>query len=337
MSDLTVVLINKNSGKYIKQTCLSVLSQNFENFRVFVLDSGSTDDSLEKIKSLKNDKIETFNLNKNINHHEAYLYGIKNVKTKYITFTTSTDGYIDNEWFSTAISELEADDRLSFVYANSLQRKNNERLSNINQEFYLNCKMPSHENFLPFYLATNYHINELNCVWSTKVINNLLDTPADVLHSFDPQNLNFDLFETLEFLAIKKGFLGKFINTIANYGREHEKSLSEKFGNMNNIAQTRKKKFADQRKFIFKNLNNITFKDRNIKEISYINKPSFINFYLTYIVYLIFFPQFKKAKPFYSLHFLFKKFFDLSYSKFWIVFLNVIVEKLKKNKFYTNK
>ena len=37
-------------------------------------------------------------------------------------------------------------------------------------------------------------------------------------HSFDPQNLNFDLFETLEFLAIKKGFLGN-INTIANYGR----------------------------------------------------------------------------------------------------------------------
>ena len=49
MSDLTVVLINKNSGKYIRQTCLSILSQNFENYRVFVLDSGSTDNSIEKL------------------------------------------------------------------------------------------------------------------------------------------------------------------------------------------------------------------------------------------------------------------------------------------------
>ena len=56
----------------------------------------------------------------------------------------------------------------------------------------------------------------------------------------DPQNLNFDLFETLEFLAIK-GFLGKFINTIANYGREHEKSLTEKISNLDNIARIRKK------------------------------------------------------------------------------------------------
>ena len=35
--------------------------------------------------------------------------------------------------------------------------------------------MPSHENFLPFYAATGYHINELNCVWSTKVVKNLIE------------------------------------------------------------------------------------------------------------------------------------------------------------------
>ena len=63
MSDLTVVLINKNSGKYIRQTCLRFIS-NFENYRVFVLDSGSTDNSIDKIKSLKNEKVEIFNLNK---------------------------------------------------------------------------------------------------------------------------------------------------------------------------------------------------------------------------------------------------------------------------------
>ena len=53
MSDLTVVMINKNSGKYIKQTCLSILSQNFDNFKVYLVDSDSTDNSLEKIKLLK--------------------------------------------------------------------------------------------------------------------------------------------------------------------------------------------------------------------------------------------------------------------------------------------
>ena len=49
---------------------------------------------------------------------------------------TTTDGYVDNQWFSTAISELENDESLSFVYANSIQRKNNENLNDINQKFF---------------------------------------------------------------------------------------------------------------------------------------------------------------------------------------------------------
>ena len=48
---------------------------------------------------------------------------------------TTTDGYVVNQWFSTAISELENDESLSF-YANSIQRKNNENLNDINQKFF---------------------------------------------------------------------------------------------------------------------------------------------------------------------------------------------------------
>lgn len=337
MSDLTVVMINKNSGKYIKQTCLSILSQNFDNFKVYLVDSDSTDNSLEKIKLLKNDKIKIFNVDKNVNTCDAYLHGIKNVNTKYITFTTSTDGYIDNEWFSTAVFELESDQKLSFVYANSLQRKRNQKLNSINQEFYLKCKMPSHENFLPFYAATGYHINELNCVWSTKVVKNIIEQPATNLYSFDSQNLNFDFFETLEFLAIKEGFLGKYINTIANYGREHEKSLTEKFNNMQNVSKTRNQISKARKRFILKNLRNFIFKDRDINKISYVNNSTKFNFFFQYFFYLIFFPQFKKIRPIYSLHFLFSKLINLIYQSFWLGFLNKIIEVFKNKKFFNYK
>ena len=67
---------------------------------------------------------------------------------------------------------------------------------------------------------------------------------------------------------------------------------------MDNIVRIRKKKFADQRKFIFKHFKNMTFKDRNIKEISYINSSSYINFYLSYIFYFFFFLNSKKQNLF---------------------------------------
>ena len=66
---------------------------------------------------------------------------------------------------------------------------------------------------------------------------------------------------------------------------------------MDNIVRIRKKKFENQKKFIFKHFKNMTFKDRNIKEISYINSSSYINFYLSYIFY-IFFSSIQKNKTF---------------------------------------
>ena len=117
MSDLTVVVINKNSEKYIRKSCLSILSQDYSNFEISIIDSSSTDNSIEQIKLINSNKIKIFNVGSDVNHHDAWLYGIKNVKTKYISFMTTTDGYIDNQWFSTAISEIEKDKRLSFIYS----------------------------------------------------------------------------------------------------------------------------------------------------------------------------------------------------------------------------
>ena len=81
MSDLTVVVINKNSGKYIRQSCLSILSQDYSNFEISITDSASTDNSIEQIKLINSNKIKIFNVDSDVNHHDAWLHGIKNVES----------------------------------------------------------------------------------------------------------------------------------------------------------------------------------------------------------------------------------------------------------------
>lgn len=335
MSDLTVVVINKNSGKYIRQSCLSILSQDYSNFEISITDSASTDNSIEQIKLINSDKIKILHVDSDVNHHDAWLHGIKNVESKYITFMTTTDGYIDNQWFSTAISELENDEKLSFVYANSIQRKNNENLNDINQKFFLKFNLPSHESFYPFYLATNYHINELNCIWATNVVKNLLKTKPDYLTSFDEKNVAFDLFETLEYLAIKNGFLGKYINTIANYGREHDNSLTSKYQMDQKLIRKRQEIVSQRRKAIFKNIKNkMIFQNRNFEEVSKINNINFLNFYISFLVYLIFFPHFKKQRPLYSLNYLFIKFKTIFFENILVKIINILLKKLQNKKYY---
>ena len=50
MSDLvTVITPMYNSGKYIEETLKSVISQTYENWELFIIDDGSSDNCVELV------------------------------------------------------------------------------------------------------------------------------------------------------------------------------------------------------------------------------------------------------------------------------------------------
>ena len=44
------------------------LSQDYKDFKIFLTDSASTDDSIEKIKLINSNKIKIFNVGSDVNH-----------------------------------------------------------------------------------------------------------------------------------------------------------------------------------------------------------------------------------------------------------------------------
>lgn len=49
---VTVVCISYNHGLYIKEALKSVFDQSYSEIQIIVLDDGSTDNSVEEVKSL---------------------------------------------------------------------------------------------------------------------------------------------------------------------------------------------------------------------------------------------------------------------------------------------
>ena len=334
MKKLTLVCINKNSGKFIKKSFKSFLSQDFEDFEIILLDSKSNDNSIELVQSLKSNKIKIVELDENVNNHEAFIKGVQLSNSKYITFSTSTDGYIDNEWFSKAVDILENDLSLSFIFANSIQRNLNSNLGLVNQKFYRHNCFPSHENFLPLYVSTSYHINELNCVWSTNIVKKILLK----LSEKELKSKTIDIFEFLEREIISNGYLGCYINTLANYGRVHHDSItSNDIKYDKNLLWQKQKIHLKFLRNLYKNirLKGFVFKDINSNEISKI-KPLDTRFMFLYYFYRIFYPSFKTRRPIYSMYFFYEKTLKL-FTKFIRKIVFPILNYINRIKFYIKK
>ena len=83
---------NFNKGKYLNKAINSVLNQSYKNWKLYIIDDFSNDNSsdiLKKIKKMK--KINIFQLKKNKGPSYCRNLGIKFSKSKYIAFLDSDD------------------------------------------------------------------------------------------------------------------------------------------------------------------------------------------------------------------------------------------------------
>jgi alpha-1,3-rhamnosyltransferase len=62
---VTVIIASYNHGPYIEQSILSVLAQTYPNIELLVVDDGSTDDSVERIRRLQNEHGFDFRVQEN--------------------------------------------------------------------------------------------------------------------------------------------------------------------------------------------------------------------------------------------------------------------------------
>jgi len=87
---VSVIIPLYNAEQFIIETIDSVLNQTYQNIEIIIVDDGSVDQSLERVKALTNHQIRWFKqMNKGAS--AARNYGLKEAKGDYIQFLDADD------------------------------------------------------------------------------------------------------------------------------------------------------------------------------------------------------------------------------------------------------
>ena len=97
MSSLVSVVIPVyNSAPYIKETINSVLRQTYSNIEIIVVDDGSTDNSIDIIKGIKDERIRIY-IQENQGPAAARNKGMELSLGAYIAFNDADDTWLENK------------------------------------------------------------------------------------------------------------------------------------------------------------------------------------------------------------------------------------------------
>ena len=90
---VSVIIPTYNRGHLINRAINTVLVQTFQDFEVIVVDDGSTDNTIEVVNRLSDDRVSLLKINENRGASFARNRGIELAAGRYIAFQDS-----DDEW-----------------------------------------------------------------------------------------------------------------------------------------------------------------------------------------------------------------------------------------------
>lgn len=110
---VSIITPSLNQGKYIEETILSVLAQDYENVEYIVIDGGSTDGTLDILR--KYDGRLTWRSEPDNGQSHAVNKGLRLARGSIIGWLNSDDTYTENA-VGEAVSFLKANPRHAMVY-----------------------------------------------------------------------------------------------------------------------------------------------------------------------------------------------------------------------------
>jgi GT2 family glycosyltransferase len=87
--EVAVVILNWNGRKHLQQYLPSVLATQYPNWRLYLIDNASTDDSVAFVKQTYGDQVTLVQLTENLGYAGGYQEGLKQIPASYYVLLNS--------------------------------------------------------------------------------------------------------------------------------------------------------------------------------------------------------------------------------------------------------
>jgi len=155
MARISVVIPSYNHEKFIAEAIQSVLDQTYQNFEIIIVDDGSTDGSIEQIRTFSDPRIKLILHKKNRGAAVAMRTALERAKGEYIAVLSSDDMFLpdklekqvkfldENPQYGAVFSYVEIIDEHGYPFTNQnhyyykkFEQQNRDRYQWLNHFFY---------------------------------------------------------------------------------------------------------------------------------------------------------------------------------------------------------
>lgn len=127
---VSIIIVNFNGKEPLKQCLTSLLTTNYPNFEIIVVDNASTDGSIESTKKLFGScpYIKIVENHENLGHAEGCNIGARSTKGKYILFLDSDTELNDENWLWELVKVMKNDESIGMAQAKIVLAEDKRRL-----------------------------------------------------------------------------------------------------------------------------------------------------------------------------------------------------------------
>ncbi len=136
MINISIIIPTYNSAHTLRKTLKSIFQQTYKNFEVIIIDSYSTDNTINIVKEFNSKKIKIIKISKNKKLSYVRYMGIKKSSGSYIAFCDSDDTW-DRGKLKTQLT-LMGKEKFSSTAFNLVKKNKKMKISNFPK--YLNIK-----------------------------------------------------------------------------------------------------------------------------------------------------------------------------------------------------